>query len=210
MSPSLAPALHAPVSGIARRHPLTRVLVARLLLSTSAAWAQSIPDLLPRLGVPDTRGLRFAADTAVVSATLTLLGGAMPNEGGVCYYGEIALVEGRPTVALRRVAAARGRGKLASFEWAPGSGHGCTNAPDLVGAGHSHPYSTCESEQSALPESRANLDAALLAGDPRLLFSLIWCFGDGRAILMWQHGGREVVEYLDQRFVHLSEGRHKP
>lgn len=185
-----------------RLHSSQRLLFgARVvqLLMGSPALAQTIPDLLPKLTVPNTRGLSFAADTTVVSATLAILGRAMPNEAGVCYYGDIAVGQGQPTVVARRVAAAAGRGTITSFKWAPELGHGCGAAADLVGVGHSHPYSTCESEQSALPESRADTDAALLATDPRLLFSVIWCFGQARAVLLWQHGGREVVEYLNHR-----------
>lgn len=176
------------------------LVVGALILQTSVltAWKpQRAPGLLPQVTVPDTRGLRFAADTAVVTAALAILGQAMPNEGGVCFYGDLAAVNGQMTVLARRVVPARGHGRLGAFDWAPRMGHGCPDAPDLVGAGHSHPYSTCDSEESALPDSRADADARALAGDPRLLFSLIWCFGQARAVILWQHGGREVVEYLD-------------
>jgi len=184
-----------------RRGPSSwRLVVGALVAQTTVLAArepQRAPGLLPQLTLPDTRGLRFSADTAVVTAALTILGQAMPNEGGVCFYGNLAVVGGQMTVVVHRVAPAQGHGRLGAFDWAPKLGHGCPDAPDLVGAGHSHPYSPCESEQSALPDSRADADARALAGDPRLLFSLIWCFGQARAVILWQHGGREVVDYLD-------------
>lgn len=172
------------------------VIIAHLA-AIPAGGVQRIPALLPQMTVPDTRGLRFVADTAVVTAALAILGNAMPNEGGLCFYGSLAVISGQMTVVVRRVSAARGHGRLGAFDWAPKLGHGCSDEPDLVGAGHSHPYSDCRGEQSALRDSRADVDVRSLAGDPRLLFSMIWCFGQARAVILWQDGGRDVVNYLD-------------
>ena len=183
-------------SNLSSRRLALGVAIAQVA-AIPAGGVQRIPALLPQTTVPDTRGLRFVADTNVVTAALAILGKAMPNEGGLCFYGSLEAVSGQMTVVVRRVTAAQGHGRLGAFDWAPKMGHGCSDAPDLVGAGHSHPYSECDSEQSALRESRADVDARSLAGDPRLLFSVIWCFGQARAVILWQDGGREVVNYLD-------------
>ena len=88
----------------------TGVLIAHVV-AIPAGGVQRIPALLPQMTVPDTRGLRFVADTDVVTAALAILGNAMPNEAGLCLYGNLAVVSGQMTVVVRRVAAAQGVGR---------------------------------------------------------------------------------------------------
>lgn len=162
----------------------------RVLLVALVTWTCARPPAvsLPRIRYYDTRSLvNTVVDSTMTTAVLRGLKAALPNEVGFCLYGQIDEI--LPTPPRRRAVVTRVT--IAEQLWAdsfrvardtaPVSGCEPSDGVDpLVAIGHTHPY-------SGLPCPHSGADAYVLASDPRLLMSFVFC-GDGSGEILWQDG----------------------
>ena len=162
-----------------------RALLAVLALTTCA---RPPAISLPQVRYYDTRSVTHAdLDSVMTGAVLRGLKAARPNEVGFCFYGTVETLF--PAPPRRRIIVTRvtiaGQLWADSFRLArdtlPPSGcEPSDGAAVLLGIGHSHPY-------SGRPCPHSTADAFVLASDPRLAMSLVFC-GDGSGELLWQDG----------------------
>lgn len=148
----------------------------------------------PRLDVPrvvyyDTRSLvGYQMDSVLGTAVLDAMKQAFPNEEGFCFYGTVEWLLPDPPRRQVRIT----RVTVAEHLWATEYQYARDTVPKsgcyendgqaaLVGIGHTHPY-------SAQPDClHSPADAYVLAGDTRVLMSLVFC-GDGTGNVLLQDG----------------------
>lgn len=150
------------------------------------------PRLVPMVRRPDTRRIRVIhLDSAATVGTLQLLQAALPNEGAVCYTGQVydstmttndgSLV---PVLVLmlNGVTAAPADSATRVFIFRPR----CSS----LAIGHSHPYNA----QYGLACDQSDEDSNWLFNTPQALVSLAWC-GDGVVQFLWQDGRRGEIRW---------------
>ena len=122
---------------------------------------------------------------------MAVFAAAMPNEGSVCYVGEIRdTLDDEQFVrwlVLRGARPAVADSADPNHIWYS-KRSGC-DAP-VIAIGHSHPYA-----MGALC-THSNQDANLLFNDRRLVVSVVWCL-DGRVQTLFQDGRRSDRRWRD-------------
>jgi len=144
--------------------------------------------LVPLVLRPDTRAIvSLHIDSLALSAMVAVFRAAYPNEAALCLVGTVrytVIAESRQ-LAVRVTGAIPAQSDSADpyhvfFPAAPRTG--CASVSGLIGAAHDH-----TSLGHACTHSYP--DADVLFGDPRLLFTLVFC-ADGMSEVLYQDGRR--------------------
>jgi hypothetical protein len=182
---------------VKRRHSLSDWGLGVILAASTCTCAAGPTVDLPQTTYYDTRSIvSSGTDSGVTGAVLRAMQAAHPNEEGFCLYGQVErILPGAPLrthLTITRVT-------LATKQWADSFRYardtlplsGCLDSDGedpLVAIGHTHPYSVAPDCWHSPP------DAYVLASDPRLLASVVFC-GDGSGAVLLQDGRQSPMRW---------------
>ena len=162
---------------------MKKLLFVLLALVGCATMYRSVLD------TRDIEGVTF--DSAFTRKAVAYFVEAMPNEQALCLTGEVRSdTDGTYVELIDMVPAKESTAtKYSVHFYQGGDWAGCARMIGLIAFMHDHPYTPPNA-----PCDHSDNDALLLAGDPRVLLSMIFC-QDGRGEVLMQDGRRWPFTY---------------
>ncbi|HWP38963.1 MAG TPA: hypothetical protein VNL18_15560 [Gemmatimonadales bacterium] len=164
----------------------------RVILVFGSLTCAGAPSVVPLGPKPETRTIGgFTIDSVPLHGALARFQAAFPRETGLCVYGFLrdTIIANLPGTYLvvERFGAMAFDSASADAVWYsadPEDRKARCASRHLVGIAHSHPLVS-----TPFDCTHSHADALLLDGDPRLLFSVLFC-ANGLGEWLWQDGRR--------------------